>query len=289
MMFNPNLLALPDFTVEEIQRCIDVTEPGMFETGLILDGNNIMYRLAFAASKDCNDGWDMLAVFVDRIKSVVKDINADAVVCCIDSGVSLRRSMLGAVKKPYKTPEQQAVVDMAREALHLLQAAGWERFPWLNPRWQDGYEADDLAAAWAVSGHFVHSVLYSTDSDLFQVINGSGIVQLSPATGRFLTSDVSPALVSGVKALMGDTSDNVVGIKGVGPVTALKIMTGKTDIDLDKETGRRVRNNLCLTALPFPGSHLILEGAPLTSVASFNEALPDGGGAIEEEVGELPF
>ena len=283
MNLNPKLLTLPDFTVEEIQRCMDVTEPGMYETGLIVDANNVLYRLAFAGSKDCYTSSDMLAMFVERIKSVVKDINADVVVCCIDSGVSLRRSMLGATKKPDKTPEQQAVVDMAREALHLLKV---HNLTWLNPRWQDGYEADDLCAAFAVSGHFVHTVMYSTDSDLYQVTNGSGIVQLSPASGIFAKSDVPPALVPGVKALMGDSSDNVVGIKGVGPVTALKIMTGEKTIDLDKETERRVRNNVCLTALPFPGSYQILQGAPLVSVAN---GMKEEMGDVNEEDSELPF
>ena len=286
MNLDPKLLALPDFTVEEIQRCLDVTEPGMFETGLIVDANNVMYRLAFAGSKDCYTSSDMLAMFVERIKSVVKDINADVVVCCIDSGVPLRRSMLGATKKPDKTPEQQAVVDMARDALQLLRVQEGGPRAWLNPRWQDGYEADDLCAAWAVSGHFVHSVLYSTDSDLYQVTNGSGIVQLSPATGAFVKSEVPPLLVPGVKALMGDTSDNVVGIKGVGPVTALKIMTGEKTIDLDKETERRVRNNLTLTALPFPGSHQILQGAPLVEVPMFMEEQATGELDVEES---LPF
>ena len=284
MNLDPKLLALPDFTIEEIQRCIDVTEPGMYETGLIVDANNVMYRLAFAASKDCADANDMLAVFVDRIKAVVKDINADVVVCCIDSGVSLRRSMLGATKKPDKTPEQEAVVQMARDALRLLRASesGWE---WLNPRWQDGYEADDLCAAFAVSNMCVHTVLYSTDSDLYQVTNGSGIVQLSPATGMFLKSDVPPALVPGVKALAGDTSDNVVGIYGVGPKTALKIMTGEKSLELLKDEERRIRNNLTLTALPFPGSHQILQCAPLARGPMFMEE-----GQGEELADEnLPF
>ena len=287
MTLDPKSLALPDFTVEEIQQCLDVTEPGMFETGLIVDANNVMYRLAFAGSKDCYTSSDMLAMFVERIKSVVKDINADVVVCCIDSGVPLRRSMLGATKKPDKTPEQQAVVDMARDALHLLRMQEGGPHAWLNPRWQDGYEADDLCAAWAVSGHFVHTVMYSTDSDLYQVTNGSGIVQLSPATGAFAKSDVPPALVPGVKALMGDSSDSVVGIKGVGPVTALKIMTGEKTIDLDRETERRVRGNLVLTSLPFPGSYQILQGAPLVSVA--NGMKEEMGDASEEDSEPLPF
>ena len=293
MNLNPKHLSLPAFTVEEIQHCLDVTEPGMYETGLIVDANNVMYRMAFAASKDCADGRDMLAVFVDRIRSVTKDINADVVICCIDSGVCLRRSMLGAVKKPDKTPEQEAVVAMARDALHLLKLMQPQHGPdsilgWLNPCWLDGYEADDLAAAFAVSGLCVHSVLYSTDSDLYQVTNGTGIVQLSPATGKFLTSEVPPALVAGVKALVGDSSDNVEGVKGIGPVTALKIMTGKSYTNLEKATERRVRNNLALTALPFPGSYQALEQCgPLVSAASgLQEEQATGDVDVEES---LPF
>ena len=288
MQLNHKLLFLPDFTIEEINRCMGAVEPGMWETGLIVDANNVVYRLAFAGSKDCYTSSDMLAMFVERIKSVVKDIGADVVICCIDSGVSLRRSMLGAKKKPDKTPEQQAVVDMARDALRILREVSMDddHLDWLNAQWQDGYEADDLCAAFAVSNLCVHSVLYSTDSDLFQVTNGSGIVQLSPATGKFLTSDVPPALVPGVKALMGDSSDSVVGIKGVGPVTALKIMTGEKTIDLDREAEHRVRGNLVLTALPFPGSYQILQGAPLVSVAN---GMKEEMGDANEEESELPF
>lgn len=295
MQLDPKLLTLPEFTIEEIQRCMDAVEPGMWETGLIVDATNVMYRLAFAGSKDCYTSIDMLAMFVERIKAVVKDTCADVVICCIDSGVSLRRSMLGATKKPDKTPEQQAVVDMAREALYQLKhytlddsALGTRPMGWLNPRWLDGYEGDDLCAAYAVSGAFVHAVLYSTDSDLYQVTNGSGIVQLSPASGKYLKSEVPPTLIPGVKALMGDDSDNIVGIKGVGPVTALKLMSGKTYINLEKETERRIKNNLTLTALPFPGAHQVLErDVMLVSVAQGMRE--DVGESSEEGSEPLPF
>jgi hypothetical protein len=63
-------------------------------------------------------------------------------------------------------------------------------------------------------------------------------------------------------------------------------MTGEKTIDLDKETERRVRGNLVLTALPFPGSYQILQGAPLVSVA--NGMKEEMGDASEEE-SELPF
>ena len=301
MNFKPEWLKAPEYVVEEIQRCRGAVEPGMYETGLIVDANNTMYRLAFAASKDVGDGAGMLAVFVDRVKKVAQEVGADLVVCCMDYGASLRRSLLGASKKPDKTPEEEAVVALGREALGILRGThpcgSFAPEDWLNPRWLSGYEADDLCAAFAFSGLCVHTVLYSTDSDLYQATDGSGVTQMSPASGKFLKSEVMPSQVAAVKALTGDSSDNVWGLKdtplsidgkeqigGVGPVTALAILTGVKALDLDPSDALRVRNNLTLTALPFPGAHRILGGA-LNRAPDFTR----GEQADEEDLGPLPF
>lgn len=282
MQFKPEWLYLPEYIAEEIHECQMRVEQGVFETGLIVDANNLMYRLAFAASKDVNGAEDMLALFIEKVRLTAKDIGADLVVCCIDHGVSLRRSMLGAKKKPDKTPEQQAVIDMAREALRILRvpAIGYE---WLNPLFIEGYEADDICAAMAVSGLCIHTVLYSTDSDLYQVTNGRGITQLSPDTGRFLVSEVPQHLVPGLKALAGDASDNIDGLKGVGPKTALELLTGKKTREMTLEEVRQVRNDITLTALPFPGSFQCLEGvgfvrADLSDPVVYTDTVDDSEG-----------
>lgn len=268
MKFNPDWLISPEFVVEEIARCRAAVEPGIFETGLIVDSNNVMYRLAFAASKDVSTAADMLEVFLERIKKVRGEVDADVVVCAIDYGVSLRRSMLCATKKSDKTPEQEAVIDLARQALTLLREGGAPA--WCNPRWMDGYEADDIAAAFAASRICVHSIIYSTDSDLYQVTDGRDITQLSPDNGRFCVSPVPQYLVSAVKALAGDTSDNIEGVFKVGVKTALAVLTGTKTLDLSPEDTRRVRNNITLTALPFLGSFQVLDGIliPVPSAAA---------------------
>ena len=285
MIFKPEWLNTPEYVTEEIRRCQERVEPGIFDTGLIVDANNTMYRLAFAASKDCNDELDMFAVFLNRVRTVAREIGADLVVCCIDYGKPLRQTILGATKKPDKTPEQEKVIELARAALKLLRA-GDPKNTWLNPRFLDGYEADDLCAAIAVSGLCVHTVLYSTDSDLYQVTDGSGVVQMSPATGKFLKSEVPPELVAAVKALAGDSSDNVQGIHKVGPVTALAVLRGEKELDLSREDTARVRNNLTLTTLPFPGAFRALDAGSLVRCpATFGEAVQTD----DEESGELPF
>lgn len=289
MIFKPEWLKLPEYVGEEMRRCQASVEPGLYETGLIVDSTNVMYRLAFAASKDVGDASGMLAVFVERVKKVAQEIGADLVACCMDYGVPLRRSILGATKKPDKTPEQEAVVQMGREALRQLRHAQNVRdngFAWLNPVFLEGYEADDLCAAFAVSGLCIHTVLYSTDSDLYQVTDGSGVVQMSPANGKFLKSEVKPSQVAAVKALAGDSSDNVQGIKGVGPVTALKVLSGDTTLDLSPEDTQRIRNNITLTALPLPGSFQVL-GDMLERVPDFAREEQATGDVDESE--SLPF
>lgn len=272
MKFDPKWLQITECTIEEIQRCQDAVETVSFSTGLIVDANNVMYRLAFALSKDISSAQDLLCAFVERVDKVASTLSADLTVCCIDSGVTLRRSMLGADKKPSKTPEQEVVIDLAREALRLLKSPAPER-KWLNPVYMDGYEADDLCAAFAVSGLCIYTVIYSNDSDLYQVTNGNTVVQLSPANGCFLSSNIPPQMVAAVKALTGDTSDGVEGLKqtnlslnggaskvgGVGPAIALKILNGEITLDISREDTRRIRNNIALTSLPFPGSFLILQ------------------------------
>lgn len=251
MKLDPELLYMPLLTEEEIQRCRKRVEPATYGTGLLVDANNVMYRMAFATSKEVSTPEEMLAVFADKVHCAAKEVDAEVVICGIDYGIPLRRSMLSAQKKPEKTPEQETVIELARGALKMLRDGA---YPHLNPVWRDGYEADDLVAAVAVSNLCAHSVIYSTDSDLYQVTNGSGVTQLSPATGRFLMSEVPPSLVPAVKALAGDTSDSIAGLPGVGPKTAMDILTGKKTIDLEKTRIAQVCNDILLTALPFPGS-----------------------------------
>lgn len=270
MQLNPAELQLPEFTRAEIARCREGVEKGLYGTGLIVDATNVMYRMAFAMSRECNDATELLAAFIEKVRKTAQDIGADIVVCCLDHGVTLRRSMLGAKKKPDKTPEDEAVVAMGREALRLLLVP-IDPCMWLNPRWLEGYEADDICAAYAVSGFCVHTVIYSTDSDIYQVTDGSIITQLSPATGKFLKSDIPPELVPGVKALAGDASDSIEGIKGVGNKTALDLLNGLKTREFTLEELRQVKDDLMLTALPFPGSYQALDFCGLVPMSPMYE------------------
>lgn len=102
---------------------------------------------------------------------------------------------------------------------------------------QDGVESDDLLAAQAVAlakaGH--ESIIVSSDKDFAQVVGDQIKIMLPPpsanpklgwrlmdAAGVREKFGVPPAQIADYLALIGDTSDNIPGIEGVGPKTAAK-------------------------------------------------------------------
>lgn len=90
-----------------------------------------------------------------------------------------------------------------------------------------GYEADDLMGA--VATHFPgQSYLYSSDRDLHQLLSDS-VFQIVPKKGEEVLMNgtlfeslygIKPLQFVDVKALQGDASDNIPGVRGIGPKTA---------------------------------------------------------------------
>lgn len=102
-----------------------------------------------------------------------------------------------------------------------------------------GFEADDLLASAAkkaeAEGYDV--VIVSSDKDLMQVV-GDNIKMYDPMRSRWFDKEavekkfgVPPAKVIDVMALMGDSSDNIPGVPGIGPKTASKLIIEYESLD----------------------------------------------------------
>ncbi|PZQ45857.1 MAG: DNA polymerase I [Micavibrio aeruginosavorus] len=96
----------------------------------------------------------------------------------------------------------------------------------------DGYEADDLIATYArqAAAKGENVIIISSDKDLMQVVNDN-IVMLDPMkdkiidrAGVFEKFGVGPEKVIDVQSLIGDSSDNVPGVPGIGPKTAAQLI-----------------------------------------------------------------
>ncbi|NOZ13891.1 MAG: DNA polymerase I [Acidobacteria bacterium] len=119
-----------------------------------------------------------------------------------------------------------------------------------------GFEADDLIATLAHEGRKAGFEVYivSSDKDLFQLV-GNGVYMLDPRKEYLImdekavaeTFGVPPEKVAEVLALMGDSSDNVPGAKGIGPKTAIQLIKAFGSIEgiysnLDQLKGKKREN-----------------------------------------------
>ena len=201
---------------------------------LVLDGNSILNR-AFYGIKllTAKDGTPTNALFgfLNILHKLENDNQPDAVAIAFDlKGPTFRHQMYDGYKAARKgMPEDLAVqLPLLKE---LLTDLG---YPIVTA---EGYEADDilgtLARACAERGD--DCVLATGDRDSFQLIGNGTLVQLAttnPVKGEEWYDEariqekygVTPRQLIDVKALMGDQSDNIPGVPGIGEKTALGLI-----------------------------------------------------------------
>lgn len=209
---------------------------------LLLDGYNMGFRAYYALPELTRaDGFPTGALhgWVKTIWKLEDMESPDAVVVFFDKGGSTRHLELLPEYKANRTETPEAFktqLPYFRTLSELMGCAVVE---------QEGIEADDLiasaAAQLAQEGHEV--VIVSADKDLGQCVGGS-VSQLLPAptanprigwrkldaAGITEKFGVPPERVADYLALVGDTADNIAGLAGVGPKTAVNWLTAHGDI-----------------------------------------------------------
>ena len=178
-----------------------------------------IFRSAWHASEH-----DEISSAVNRTVSIVTTSSAgyDYVAICADRP-PYKRAAISAEYKAQREMQPEAMYESLRAVECELDAAGYHIVG------SPGYEADDILAVFAAwgRGKGFETTIYSADKDLLQLV-GSGVSVISTATKVKYESDadvvaklgVTPGLVPDLLALVGDASDNIAGIKGVGFKTA---------------------------------------------------------------------
>src|SRR2546426_833288 len=155
------------------------------------------------------------------------------------------------------TAELQQEFDRSVERIEQLLEAF--RVPLIGV---EGYEADDVIGTLAHAARGLQVVIVSGDKDFYQLI-GPGIALLNPGRGGPAVVEehwvdqtnaserlgVPPERVVDYLALVGDSSDNVPGVKGVGEKTALELLKTFGDLDAilanaERISGKRAREAL---------------------------------------------
>ncbi|MFA5057031.1 MAG: 5'-3' exonuclease H3TH domain-containing protein [Opitutaceae bacterium] len=201
---------------------------------LLVDGFNLAYRCYFAVPELTRaDGLPTNAVhgWVKSLWKLTDQEKPAATLVFFDLGGAQDRLALLPEYKAQREEMPAALVKQLPYIKAVTRAMG------LVGVEKAGVESDDLLASQAVhlaaQGHDV--VIVSADKDFAQIVGGSIVIMLPPpsanpklgwrrldATGVVEKFGVPPAQIPDYLALVGDASDNIPGIEGVGPKTAAR-------------------------------------------------------------------
>ncbi len=196
----------------------------------LIDGNSQAYQAYYAIKSGMSspDGQATNAVygFTMMLLKILREKKPDYLAVAFDTPEPTFRHEAYAEYKAHRKPMPDDLVpqmDIIREVLE-----GYCVPVYAVP----GYEADDVLATLATiaAGRGVTAVIVTRDKDALQLL-GPRIVRWDNKSDRFYTAedlkeemDIAPEQVVEMMALSGDAVDNVPGIRGVGPKTALTLI-----------------------------------------------------------------
>ena len=221
---------------------------------ILVDGNNLLFRSYFATAYQGvimrnSKGFPTNALygFINMMNKIIKEEEPNYILVAFDKGKSFRHNKYDFYKGGRNaTPEE--LKEQFPKAKEILDAMGIKHFE------IDNYEADDIIGTVSrivdEEDQFIATII-SSDKDLLQLISDEVDVKLLKTSGfvrmdtqEFMnTYGVEPIKMIDLKALMGDASDNIPGVKGIGEKTAINLLTKYKSLDnlyenIDSVTGK---------------------------------------------------
>jgi DNA polymerase-1 len=236
--------------VSDLESASDSAAPRL----VVVDAANCIYRAFFAIPPlRASDGTPTNAAlgFVTMLAKAMREERPDHVVVVFDGprGSASRR----AIYADYKANRDAQPEDLSRQMPLVRELVDAYRVPVLEVA---GCEADDVIATLATRAPAgTHVTILSTDKDLMQLV-GERIVLLDTMKDRRYGPTeveqrfgVPPERVLDLRALVGDPSDNIPGVKGIGEKGAAKLIAEYGTIEqllerADEITAARTRNAL---------------------------------------------
>ena len=203
---------------------------------LAIDGNSILHR-AFHAQAGTGlraaDGSPLWAIrgLIGQLVEAVDRVAPQQVVIGFDDAVTSLRRERWTTYKAHRAPKPESLISQLALAVEMLRDLG---IPVVVPT---GLEADDVLAAVAARAADTggRAVLMTSDRDAFALISPatsvlrmlSGGVEGSPLLTPerlHLMTGIHPGQYLDYAALRGDASDNLPGVRGIGPKTAARLL-----------------------------------------------------------------
>lgn len=209
---------------------------------VLVDGNNLLFRSYYATAYTGNimrnkEGFPTNGVygFVNMINKIIYDEKPEYMMVAFDIGKTFRHEKY----ERYKDGRRETPDDLKVQfpvAKKILTAMGIKYLECA------GYEADDIIGTismWCEKDPEYEALIVSSDKDLLQLISDETVVKLLK-TKDYIWMDkktfndtygFDPIHMIDLKALMGDSSDNIPGVKGIGEKGAIKLVSEYKTID----------------------------------------------------------
>jgi len=205
---------------------------------LLIDGNSLMFRAYYSTSltgklMQTKSGFvtNALHGFISMMNKVQKDFSYTHILVAFDTAKpTFRHQKLDSYKDGRKAmPEEfRPQIPLIKDYLDYVGITRYET---------EGFEADDIIGSFAKKGC---SLLFDTieiitgDKDMLQLVNEcvsvyitrKGVTELEKFTPLEVMQkyEITPDKMTDLKGMMGDASDNLPGIPGVGEKTAIKLL-----------------------------------------------------------------
>lgn len=222
---------------------------------ILIDGNNILFRSYYATAYTGtvmrnSKGFPTNGLYglINMLNKIINEETPSYVMVAFDKGKTFRHDKY----ETYKDGRAETPDDLKLQfpkAKELVEAMGMTYLE------ADNYEADDIIGTFAKVAALdpeYDATIISSDKDLLQLITDDVDVKLLKQVGfirmnkaEFLkTYEIEPLRMIDLKALMGDASDNIPGVKGIGEKTALSLLKEYGTLDKIYENIESIKGKL---------------------------------------------
>lgn len=225
---------------------------------VILDGNSLINRAFYALPPmTTSDGQPTGAIygFTTMLFKIYQEVEPDYIISAFDRKAPTFRHL---EYKEYKAGRKKMPEELALQLDPLKKLLSAFNIGILEI---DGYEADDIIGT--ISKKYeapdLEVLIYTGDRDALQLVSDEtrvmftkkGISEIEVYDKNAIKAKYgfSPEGIIDLKGLMGDASDNIPGVAGVGEKTALKLLSEYGNVEevyenIDKITGKKLKENL---------------------------------------------
>ena len=221
---------------------------------ILVDGNNLLFRSFYATAYQGvimknSKGFPTNALygFINMMHKIVEEEAPSYIMVAFDKGKTFRHDKYDEYKAGRSEMPDELRLQFPK-AKEVLDALGIKHFE------IDNYEADDIIGTLSLEvekrDDFIATII-SSDKDLLQLVSDKVVMKLLKQSGHIMmtkdefikTYQVPPIRMIDLKSLMGDSSDHIPGVKGIGEKTAINLLSKFGSLDnlynhIDEVTGK---------------------------------------------------